>query len=148
MLSTFKFTDQASQTDEIASWRTYTDPHGQFTIKFPNDWTSVETEGNIKLLPPGSTPVYANGPALLDPYLNLALMQAVGRGVEPVRQYQLTIGGQTTAKYYETETKGIIKAISAPNGELLSVTFQLPQSSESRTSTDSTFDKILSTLRF
>jgi hypothetical protein len=39
MLSALKFTNQTSQVDETANWKTYTFPNTNVSIKYPQDWT-------------------------------------------------------------------------------------------------------------
>jgi hypothetical protein len=152
MLKTLTFTNQTSSpsnpNDETTNWKIYDNPNTKFTLKYPSSWAYMETENNLKLLPPGVTPVYANGPGPEDPFLNIATVKAIGTSIGSVKHEAIVLSGNQTDKYYETDTKGVIKAVQLPDGSLLSITFQLPQDNLTRGDVDAIINNIISTIKF
>jgi hypothetical protein len=145
-----KLTPTPIITDTTAGWRTYQDPpNGLYSIKFPNDWTSLEKVNEISIYPSGY-PFKAPGePNSTNPYIKFVVLPGVmGRGVSPIKKETITIAGKQATKFYETTTQGVIETIAAPNGQGISISFQLPQEISKQTSIDSIFDQILATIKF
>lgn len=126
------------------NWRYY---RGYYVLKYPPDWTTIEADGALTIYP-SNYPFKAPGtPYPSNPYLRIAGVKAVGRGVEPIKQNTISINGIETTKYYETDTSGILKAVQLPNGYFLNITFKLPND-QNKNDIDKTYDQILNTIKF
>ena len=123
ILSTFKFTDQTSQTDPTANWKTfisanekaYTSTNGNITFKYPQDWTTAIHADLIRLLPPGVSDTNVQAPTNGD-YINF---QSGTFNPEECR-----VGSQCPS--VDSTSKSIIngKSVNITNGHIYGYRFE------------------------
>ncbi len=140
ILSTFKFTDSTQVTD-TSNWKTYASAEYSFAMMYPPQVTHEETLSSTQFNKSHEFFRVDGG--------TLEIYGVCGRGVQPVKQQDIIIGGQKATKLYATNTNGVITAIPRPNSnESICFNFTLPNDLTKTSSVDALFDKILSTFKF
>lgn len=132
-------------TGETASWKTYTNSSYSYFINYP---LSVTRETKIVKDFPSQVNNITHDYFKFEGGI-LEIYGVCGRGVQPIKQTDIIIGGQKAIKLYETNTTGIITAIPRPNSnESICFNFKLPDDPTKTQSVDVLFNQILSTFKF
>ncbi|MBI2086478.1 hypothetical protein HYT74_04000 [Candidatus Daviesbacteria bacterium] len=130
--------------NETDNWKVYKSQEYNFEIKYPPTVNIKEEE----IVDPGQ--IYNKSHVYFEiDGGRLEIYGVCGRGIQPIKNKEITIADQKTIKFYETEDKGAIKAINRPNSdESICFGFTLPSNPKKTEEVDKLFDQMLSTFKF